>query len=202
MSRTGIFSFRNSSAVPPVEIMSTPCASSARANAAMPVLSETEMRAREIFIRRNRMLRHSERSRGNPFPKRGAIPRASSSWPSSAQDDADCTSMIEDHILCRGIEHRTATNRLAKCLAEMAQARISDFCRRFGDVVATSAQEFGRAFHSEVPQILRNSESNFARKNPTQIKRTAAHFLANDLQRWRIREIASKQLFSALNALT
>jgi hypothetical protein len=40
------------SAVPPVEMMSTPCRSSSRAKAAMPVLSETEISARRIFMAR------------------------------------------------------------------------------------------------------------------------------------------------------
>ena len=49
ISRTGTPSLRNSSAVPPVEIISTPCFSSARAKEAIPFLFETEMRARVIF---------------------------------------------------------------------------------------------------------------------------------------------------------
>src|SRR4051794_38410380 len=52
MSRTGTPSLRSSSEVPPVEMISTPCFSRARANSATPVLSETEMSARLIFMER------------------------------------------------------------------------------------------------------------------------------------------------------
>jgi len=43
ISRTGIFSFRNNSAVPPVEIMSTPWRSRARANEAIPACRKQKL---------------------------------------------------------------------------------------------------------------------------------------------------------------
>ena len=58
ISRTGILSLFNMSAVPPVEMMFTPCRSSSRAKAAMPVLSETEMSARQIFTGKLKELRN------------------------------------------------------------------------------------------------------------------------------------------------
>src|ERR1051326_4025357 len=149
MSRTGIFSLRNNSAVPPVEMMSTPCRSSSRANLAMPLLSETEMSAREIFIREAR----------------------------STIAERSLRSVVDNHVLCRRIQHRTATNRFAKCFAEMAETRVANFGRGFGHVVTTGAQQFSRAFHSQFPKVLRNRQTDFARETPAQIKRTAANFL-------------------------
>ena len=47
----GMFSFLRRAAVPPVEMISTPIAASSRANSTRPVLSETEIRARLIFMK-------------------------------------------------------------------------------------------------------------------------------------------------------
>src|SRR5205085_1964403 len=123
MSRTGIFSLRSRSAVPPVEIISTPCFSSARANLATPALSETEMSARVIFIKKitadyadntdrtmdGRRFFVSKSIRLDPRYQRFRI------------------SAINDHVLRRRIQHRTATDRFAKRFAEMAEAGITDF---------------------------------------------------------------------------
>ena len=65
ISRTGIFSLRSNSAVPPVEMISTPCFSSARAKDATPALSETEMSARVIFIARSRPFREGAAQRSD-----------------------------------------------------------------------------------------------------------------------------------------
>ena len=51
ISREAIFSFFSRAAVPPVEMISTPAAASSRAKSTRPVLSETESRARLIFMR-------------------------------------------------------------------------------------------------------------------------------------------------------
>src|SRR6516162_4865661 len=50
MSILAIDSVRRREAVPPVEMISTPISRSRRANGTMPFLSETEIRARVIFI--------------------------------------------------------------------------------------------------------------------------------------------------------
>src|SRR6266404_1460507 len=75
----------------------------------------------------------------------------------------------------------------------MAQARITDFCGRFSDVVSSSTQKLRRAFHPKVAQILWNGQTHFARKNSAEIKRTAAHFLSDHFQRRRISEIARQK---------
>jgi hypothetical protein len=73
---------------------------------------------------------------------------------------------IKNDILGRWIQNRTAADSFAERFAEMTQARVPDFCGRFGDVVAASAQKSCRAFHPEIAQILRNSQTDFAGKNP------------------------------------
>src|SRR5438094_5800847 len=179
MSRTGIFSFLNSTAVPPVEMISTPCPSSARANAATPALLETEMSARRIFIRAERLERCAPFSPSCPL----------SHWRSKGlkRTKRRNPSAVEENVLSDWIKHRAAADGFAKCFAEMTQARVADFCRGFSDVVTSGAQQLGRAFHPHVAQILRNGETDFARKNPAQIKRAAAHLLSQHFQGWRVR---------------
>src|SRR5262249_40233504 len=82
----------------------------------------------------------------------------------------------------------------------MTQARITDFGRSFSDIVTSRAQKLGCAFHSKIAQILRNSQTDFARKNPAQIERTAAHFLPNYFQRRWIGEVAREKLLRAFHA--
>ena len=65
----------------------------------------------------------------------------------------------------------------------MTETGVADFGCGFGHIVATGAQQFGRAFHSKLPQVLRNGQTDLARKHPAQIKRTAANFLAEHLER-------------------
>jgi hypothetical protein len=48
--------------------------------------------------------------------------------------------LVEDHILRRGIQNRTAANRLAERFAEVAQAGITHFNRSFGHVESPAAQ--------------------------------------------------------------
>src|SRR5262245_5440454 len=83
----------------------------------------------------------------------------------------------------------------------MTQARVTHFCRSFSDVVASGAQQLRRAFHSYVAKILWNGETDFARKNPAQIKRAAAHFLSQHFQRRRVREIALQNLPHTFDSL-
>src|SRR5204862_7695187 len=59
-------------------------------------------------------------------------------------------------VFCHRIEHRAAANRFAKRFAEMAQAGVTDFGGGFRDVVFSTTQEFGGAFHPELAQELRN----------------------------------------------
>src|SRR5947199_10039668 len=80
---------------------------------------------------------------------------------------------IKNDVFGRRIKHRTATDGFAKRLAKMAQTRIPDFGGRFSDVVTTRAQQLGRAFHPQSAQIFCNRETNFARKDSPEFKRTA-----------------------------
>src|SRR5438067_11575489 len=162
MSRPGIFSFRNRSAVPPVEIMSTPCRSSVRANLAIPLLSETEMRAREIFIGVTECWSVGVMKLGRTFLHYSPTPLLQRRWVA-----------IENHVLRRWIQHRTAADRFAKCFAELAEAGITDFGGSFGDVITAGPQQFGRALHPKFQQTLRNGHPPLPRKTPAQIKRTA-----------------------------
>src|SRR6185437_10100076 len=149
ISRTGTFSFLSKSAVPPVEIMSTPCPSSSRANAAIPVLSETEMRARVIFKAVKRLkvtkLKRRRTLHALTFQRFNFL-------------------TVKNDILGRRIKHRATADCFAKFFTKMTQARVTDFCRSLSDIVASRAQQFGSAFHSQVAQILRNGQSRFARK--------------------------------------
>ena len=110
-------------------------------------------------------------------------------------------SAIENHVLRHRIENGTATDRFAERFAEMAQTGVADFGRCLGDVVTAAAQKFGRAFHAHVAQILRDREADFARENPAQIKWAASNFLAEHLQRRRVRQIAREQFFRALDPI-
>src|SRR6478736_1982240 len=76
---------------------------------------------------------------------------------------------IENYVLRRWIQHRAAADGFAKCFAEMTQAGITDFGCRFGYVVATGAQQFRCAFHSQFSQILRNGQDHLPRKTPAEI---------------------------------
>src|SRR6266496_361858 len=80
---------------------------------------------------------------------------------------------IKNNVLGRRIKHRTTADGFAERFAEMTQARVADFRGRFGDIVTPRTQKFGRAFHPQVAQILRNGQTDFAGKNPAEIKRTA-----------------------------
>lgn len=73
--------------------------------------------------------------------------------------------------------------------AEMAQARVADFERDFGDVEFAAAQQFGGAFHAELSEILRDRLARLRGKNPAQIKMAAADFFAEFFQRQRRGEI-------------
>src|SRR5256885_17015858 len=95
------------------------------------------------------------------------------------------------------IKDGAAANRFAESLAEMAQAGVADFGRRFSYVIAAAPEQFRRALHPRVAQELRNGEANFPRKDPAQVKRTAAHFLPEHFERRRIDQIAHKELFCA-----
>src|SRR5438270_1175873 len=170
MSRTGTPSLRKSSLVPPVEMISTPCFSRARAKSAMPDLSETEISARLIFM--GEMSQESRNS--NQFFLRSCFPEKSA---------------INYDVLRHRVEHRAATDRLAERFAEMAQARITDFGRCFGHVVAAAAQQFRGTLHSQIAQVLRNGQPDLTRKTSAQVKRTAADFLAQLLKGWRVGEI-------------
>src|SRR5204863_6996089 len=110
-------------------------------------------------------------------------------------------SAVEDDVLRRRIQHRTTTDSLAKGFAEMAQTQISDFCSGFSDIVSSRAQQLRRAFHPQLAQILRNGQTDFAGKNPAQIKRTAADFLADCFQRRWICKVTSQDLLDALDPL-
>ena len=48
-------------------------------------------------------------------------------------------SAIKNDILGRWIKHRATTDRFAKCFAKVTQARITNFGRGLGDVVASGA---------------------------------------------------------------
>src|SRR6266508_5531942 len=109
---------------------------------------------------------------------------------------------IKNDVFRRGIKHRAAPDRFAKRFAEMTEPRVSDFRRGFGHVVASGAQQLGRAFHPHIAQILRNGKAHFARKDSAEIKRTAAHFLPQHFQRRRIRQIACEQFFGPLHAFS
>src|SRR6266404_3997246 len=109
-------------------------------------------------------------------------------------------SAIENDVLRRRIKHRATADGFAKCLAEMAEARITDFRRGFRYIVASRAQQFGRAFHSQIAQVLGNSEADFARENPAKIKGTATDFLTKCFKRGRVRQIARQQFFGPLDA--
>ena len=51
---------------------------------------------------------------------------------------------------------RTAAHNLAKSLAEMAEARITNLKRGFGDVVFAALEQFSRFFHANLSQELGN----------------------------------------------
>ena len=52
-----------------------------------------------------------------------------------------------------------------KRLAEMAQARITDFHRRFSDVKLARAQKFRGAFHAQLSDVLRDRAMPVAVEN-------------------------------------
>ena len=86
-------------------------------------------------------------------------------------------STIKNNVLRRRIQHGATADGFAKCFTEMTETGVANFRCGFSDVVASRAQELGRAFHAQVAQILRNSQTDLTRKNPAKIKRAAAHFL-------------------------
>src|SRR4030095_1440511 len=49
--------------------------------------------------------------------------------------DSREASAIEQNVFGHRIQHWAAADGFAKCLAEMTQARIADFCGRFGNVI-------------------------------------------------------------------
>ncbi len=75
---------------------------------------------------------------------------------------------------------RIQTGTAAKCLvkrrAEMAQAVVADFQRGLGDVVFAGHEQFRRAFHAELAQMLCDGVAGLRGKNPAQIKMAAADF--------------------------
>src|SRR6266480_3145522 len=110
-------------------------------------------------------------------------------------------STIQNDVLRRGIKHRATADRFTKRFAEMTEARISNFCGSFGNVVAAGAQQLSRAFHPQIAQILRDGETDLTRKNPAQIKWTAADFLSEHLQHRRIGQIARQYFLRTLDTL-
>ena len=75
-------------------------------------------------------------------------------------------SASENHILCGRIEHGAAADCFAESFAEMTEAGVADFDRRFSDVIPSASQKLGGAFHPNIAEILRDGETDFARKNP------------------------------------
>jgi hypothetical protein len=49
-------------------------------------------------------------------------------------------STIKNNVLGRRIKHRAATDRFAKCFAKVTQARVTNFCGSFRNVVTPGAQ--------------------------------------------------------------
>src|SRR5437870_8388237 len=92
---------------------------------------------------------------------------------------------IKNNVLGRRIKHRTAADGFAERFAEMAQARVADFCGGFSAVIAPSPQYPACAFHPQVAQKLRNSQTDFPGKNPPRIKRPEANSLPDHSQRGR-----------------
>src|SRR5713101_7751370 len=157
----------------------------------MPVLSETEINARLIFISTFKRVKKVTRLKCNVCNDVTLL-----TFLTRRQ------SAIQNDVLRRRIKHWATADGFAKCLAEMAEARITDFCRGFSYVVASRAQQFGRAFHSQIAQVLRNSEADFARENPAEIKGAAADFLTKCFERGRVRQIARQQFSGPLDAFT
>src|SRR5438270_3900050 len=126
MSRTGTPSLRKSSLVPPVEMISTPCFSRARAKSAMPDLSETEISARLIFM--GEMSQESRNS--NQFFLRSCFPEKSA---------------INYDVLRHRVEHRAAADRLGECFADIARARVSGLGHCLCHAVASASPQLRRA---------------------------------------------------------
>jgi hypothetical protein len=100
----------------------------------------------------------------------------------------DCHLLAANCVL-EGIEARAATHRLAECLAEMAQARVANFQRSFRNVVFAGSQQFRRALHPQLPQILRDRHPGFLGEYSTQVKRAAAGFAPDGFESGWVDEI-------------
>ena len=87
------------------------------------------------------------------------------------------------------IQTGTAAERLVKRRAEMAQAVVAHFQRGLGDVVFAGLEQFRRALHAQLAQMLRDGVTGLRGKNPAQIKMAATDFFAEFFQRRRLGEI-------------
>src|SRR5208282_4792503 len=87
------------------------------------------------------------------------------------------------------IQPRTAAHFLTETLAEMAEAGITHFQRRFRHVAFATLQQFGRTFHPKPAEILRYGRSRFRRESAAEMKRTATGFPPDLLQTERLDEM-------------
>ena len=94
-----------------------------------------------------------------------------------------------------------AAVRLAEGEAEVAEAGVADFERGFGHVVFAGAEQFRRAIHAEALQVLRDRRAGRLREGAAEVKRAAPDFLAELLQRRRIRKITAQDGDDAFGAL-
>jgi hypothetical protein len=82
----------------------------------------------------------------------------------------------------------------------MAQAVVTDFQRGLGDIVFAGFQQFRRALHAQLAQMLRDRVAGLRGKNPAQIKMAAADFFAQFLQRRRLGQVLFQQKNHLLDA--
>ena len=83
----------------------------------------------------------------------------------------------------------------------MAQRRVADFHRRLGDVMAPAQEQFGGAFHPDLPDVLRNGHAHLLGKEAAEIKRTASDLRAERLDVGRISQMAAQDRGRALDPL-
>ena len=98
------------------------------------------------------------------------------------------------------IQTRAAAKGLVKRGAEVTQAVVTHFKRGLSDIVFAGFQQFGGAFHAQLPQMLGDGMAGLGGKYPAQIEMAAADFFPEFLQGRRPRQILFKQKNHLLDA--